>query len=102
MMKRIDKPTDLKYVVLKDKSTGSIEDICEIDRANIHDMSDIRYFLHRISRMLNPNVGETRYKSILREDLNYHALTAKRHHQCVRITEKQLSTYLALYNRLKE
>lgn len=93
----------LKYVVLRDKPTGKIEDICEISYRSEGTMSPARFILHRVNEMLNPFYSsEESYETIdPKSDNAYNPKKAQAFYDCFRITEKELPIYLKVFNPAK-
>lgn len=81
----MDKSLRPKFIVLKDRKTGSIEDICRIERKSTGTMDSRQYFLHQLKVKLNPFYrGEISYESIL-TDVTYDPHAARRFYSSVRI-----------------
>ncbi|MEI7718499.1 MAG: hypothetical protein WCI72_01410 [archaeon] len=90
-----DKP---KYVVLKNKKTGTVEDICEIGFISTGNMGQFDYLMHRINARLNPfYTGEVSYESVVLGDEfgeGYDLRIAKKCYDLVRISAEELPSYV--------
>lgn len=81
----MDKSLRPKFIVLKDRKTGSIEDICRIERKSTGTMDGRKYFLHNLNVALNPFYStETSYESIT-QDATYDPRAARRFYRAVRL-----------------
>jgi hypothetical protein len=81
----MNKKTRPKFVILKSRETGSIEDICRIERKSTGVMDPRQFFWHNLNARLNPFYsGEISYESIS-TGARYDPSTARRFYNSVRV-----------------
>lgn len=81
-----------QYVILKDKKSGTVEDICRIEPVSTGNLNSIQMFVHNVFARLDPQCQESMFESVVKDYL-YDPKTARREYTCVPIDEHNLDFY---------